>query len=59
MRKAHASGDGYVFTLTVPDGCFARGSTLEADLYRRGLPRDFRILGYSYLIGHTSCCTGA
>ncbi len=53
MRKAHASGDGYAFTLTVPEGCFARGSTLEADLYRSGLPRGFRILGYSYLIGHT------
>lgn len=51
-RSAHASADGYSFTLAIPRGCLSSGTTLDVDLYRNGLPGDFTIRGYSYLVGH-------
>jgi hypothetical protein len=52
-RQTHASSDGFAFTLTVPSGCFAPSSTLDADVSRSGLPPNFIVLGYSYRIGST------
>lgn len=51
VRQTHASKNGFAFTLTVPSGCFAPGSTLAADVSRSGLPQHFIVLGYSYRIG--------
>ncbi len=51
LRQTHAAKNGFAFTLTVPSGCFAPDSTLEADVSRNGLPHNFIVLGYSYRIG--------